>query len=289
MLMASSSKGIMTKTIRHYVAVQRVVARVMARSSDATAAKRLLISEIAPKLGCHQGFSYCFGGFAPAGRTRILDFAQGGHGGGIDPSTLQSYWSSILCVQPRLGPVLDALVRHPARVGVVTPGEVLREGEWEQTGIPGRLRAWGLGPLMVGFFRLRQHERVVQGRVSTNGDHADEHALGFTLGLHRRVGAAEFTGGEVDLLRRVMLALRRLARDGHFPLHPPEAHPVGLSIRQNQVLQLLLRGHSAKEAAGELGISSLTVSGYIKDIYRHFNVHSRAELLSRFIRRQGVV
>lgn len=275
----------MTKTIRHYVAVQRLIARVMARSSDATAAKRLLIGEVAPRLGCHQGFSHCFGGFAPAGRKRVLDFAEDGSGGGMDLSRLPSYRSSMLWLQPRVDPMLEALVRYPARVAVVTPGRLLGEGEWEATGIPARMRALGLGPLVVGFFRLRQHERVVQGLVSTNGHHADEHALGFTLGLQRRVGAAEFTDGEVGLLRRVMLALRRLARDGSFPLHPPEAHPVGLSVRQNQVLQLLLRGHSAKETARELGISSLTVSGYIKEIYRYFNVHSRSELLSRFIRR----
>ena len=275
----------MTKTFRHYVAVQRIIARVLARSSDATAAKRLLIGEALSSLGCHQGFSYCFGGFAPAGRTRILDFAQDGHGGGIDPSMMQSYRSSKLWVQPRLDPMLEALVRNPARVAVVTPGHVLRDGEWEQSEIPARLRALGLGPMVVGFFRLRRDERLGMTQASTNGDHADEHALGFTLGLHRRLGAADFTDVEVGLLRRVMLSLRRLARDGHFPLHPPEMHPVGLSIRQNQVLQLLLRGHSAKEAAGELGISSLTVSGYIKDIYRYFDVHSRSELLSRFIRR----
>lgn len=52
-----------------------------------------------------------------------------------------------------------------------------------------------------------------------------------------------------------------------------------LSPRQHLVFNLLLLGLSRKEIAAQVGISTGTVSGYIRDLYRHFRVKSHAELL----------
>jgi DNA-binding NarL/FixJ family response regulator len=51
-------------------------------------------------------------------------------------------------------------------------------------------------------------------------------------------------------------------------------------------LSCLLEGTSEKEAAARLGLSRHTVHGYIKALYRHYRVNSRAELLVLCLRRE---
>lgn len=55
-----------------------------------------------------------------------------------------------------------------------------------------------------------------------------------------------------------------------------------LTPRQRAVLTLMLDGHSVKQIAFVLGIKPNTVSGYAKEIHRHFDVNSRGELIHRF-------
>ena len=55
------------------------------------------------------------------------------------------------------------------------------------------------------------------------------------------------------------------------------------SPRQEQVLRLLSGGMSEKEVAAKLRLSPHTVHVYVKALYRHFGVASRAELLVRAI------
>jgi DNA-binding CsgD family transcriptional regulator len=57
----------------------------------------------------------------------------------------------------------------------------------------------------------------------------------------------------------------------------------GLTGSQHQVLRLLLRGRSEKEVAAGLSLSPQTVHTHVKGIYRALGVHSRAELMARFI------
>jgi DNA-binding CsgD family transcriptional regulator len=62
----------------------------------------------------------------------------------------------------------------------------------------------------------------------------------------------------------------------------PSADDRVLSPREKRVLALFAAGASEKEAAAALGISTHTVHGYAKSLYRSLTVHSRAELLARF-------
>ncbi len=55
-----------------------------------------------------------------------------------------------------------------------------------------------------------------------------------------------------------------------------------LSPRLRTVLNLMLAGLSRKEIAAELDISVNTVAGYVKGLYRFFDVHSQTELLKKF-------
>ncbi len=59
----------------------------------------------------------------------------------------------------------------------------------------------------------------------------------------------------------------------------------GLTPREVELLELFAKGQSYKEAARNLGISSLTVGNHVKSIYRKFAVHSRGEAVYEAVRR----
>lgn len=64
-----------------------------------------------------------------------------------------------------------------------------------------------------------------------------------------------------------------------------EPSPADLPPRVRQVLRCLLEGDSDKQAAARLGISRFTVNEYTKEVYRHFRVQGRPELLARWVHR----
>lgn len=55
-----------------------------------------------------------------------------------------------------------------------------------------------------------------------------------------------------------------------------------LSPREKQVVSLLLRGMTLRQAASELGLTASTVSTYSKTIYKKLGINSRAELFILF-------
>ena len=58
---------------------------------------------------------------------------------------------------------------------------------------------------------------------------------------------------------------------------------VRLSPREEEVLVLLSQGYSNKEIASRLSISTDTVSGYLKIVYKKLHVRSRAEAVARYL------
>jgi DNA-binding CsgD family transcriptional regulator len=46
----------------------------------------------------------------------------------------------------------------------------------------------------------------------------------------------------------------------------------------------LLSGDSEKQAAAKMGVSPHTVHVYVKTLYRRYNVSSRGELLSKWVK-----
>jgi DNA-binding NarL/FixJ family response regulator len=60
-----------------------------------------------------------------------------------------------------------------------------------------------------------------------------------------------------------------------------------LSPRLWLVHEMLLQSYGRKEIADHLGLSMHTVSGYMKEVYRHFDVQSHAQLVARFFRGDG--
>jgi DNA-binding CsgD family transcriptional regulator len=62
---------------------------------------------------------------------------------------------------------------------------------------------------------------------------------------------------------------------------------LALSPREKQTLWKLLAGRGEKEIAAEMHLSINTVHHYVKALYKHFDVSSRAELLAKWMGRQG--
>lgn len=96
-------------------------------------------------------------------------------------------------------------------------------------------------------------------------------------------GAIEF------LLARSPLALHESAQEGtstarlrrDVDINLPEAQK--LTPAQQRVLKLLLDGLDEQQIAGRCGCRPRTAHNHIQAIYRAFNVHSRQQLLARFL------
>jgi DNA-binding NarL/FixJ family response regulator len=66
---------------------------------------------------------------------------------------------------------------------------------------------------------------------------------------------------------------------------PPPSSDIGLSARQREVLDCLLRGMRAKQIADALGISDGTVKSHTVAVYRALNVSTRAQVVLEAHRR----
>lgn len=101
------------------------------------------------------------------------------------------------------------------------------------------------------------------------------------IGIYREDAVPEFDGREAKIAHIVLAEVPWLHETGWS-----EGDQLGvlpkLSPRRRTVLNLVLEGHPRKEMASMLGISTHTLDGYVKDIFRHFGVHSQAELIARF-------
>lgn len=101
--------------------------------------------------------------------------------------------------------------------------------------------------------------------------------------LNRAEGTREFGDRERAVVKEAHDALTPLIGRTLARFHEPS--PGELAPRVRQALACMLEGDSDKQAASRLGLSPFTVNQYAKAIYRHFGVDSRAELLSRWLRR----
>lgn len=105
------------------------------------------------------------------------------------------------------------------------------------------------------------------------------------IGIYRNIGRPPFDAREAKIAHIILSEVPWL----HFNAFPDQASQdiTELYPRHRTVLNLLGDGWSRKKIADHLGISLNTVHGYTKDIYKHFGVHSQAELLSRFTKGDG--
>ena len=101
----------------------------------------------------------------------------------------------------------------------------------------------------------------------------------------RALGERDFSPQEQRLLNFFHAELGPLI--GRALVSATEPSPVKLSPRLRQTLACLLEGHSEKQVADRLGLSHDTTHQYVKELYRHFGVGSRAQLMAYVLKRIG--
>jgi DNA-binding CsgD family transcriptional regulator len=99
----------------------------------------------------------------------------------------------------------------------------------------------------------------------------------------RARGRAEFDDHEVTLVTLLHHEITQLI--GGPLARFDEPRPSQLSPRVRQTLRCLLEGDGDKQIAVRLSLSPHTVNQYTKQIYQHFGVHGRHELMARWLRR----
>ncbi|WAC20031.1 helix-turn-helix transcriptional regulator [Luteolibacter sp. SL250] len=103
------------------------------------------------------------------------------------------------------------------------------------------------------------------------------------IGIYRRKNRPDFDSREVRIAHILLTEVPWL----HYEKFPEKKVIGSLYPRLRTVLNLLCDGWDRKKTAAHLGISLQTVNGYVKEIFRHFEVHSQAELIARFGKGDG--
>lgn len=105
---------------------------------------------------------------------------------------------------------------------------------------------------------------------------------GWSVCANRPWKAPPFTPRERDLVLAAFIGVTPLLRGTWNPPATPQQAALGdVPLRLRKVLACLLDGDSEKQAATKLKLSQHTVHSYVKKLYAHFGVRSRAELLVR--------
>ncbi len=105
------------------------------------------------------------------------------------------------------------------------------------------------------------------------------------VAFYRPLGAPEFSERDSRIAHIIFNEVAMLHQVGmpHAVSRPiPQLPP-----RCRLIINLLVRGQRRATIAGHLGISQETVNGYVKQIFRHFDVHSQSELIARLTKGDG--
>jgi len=105
------------------------------------------------------------------------------------------------------------------------------------------------------------------------------------IGVYRRPGRSPFSTKDSRITHIIL---------GEVPWLHAAALPASLGStvtrltpRQRITLNLLLESQDRRQIAEHLGLSSHTVDGYVKDVFRFFDVHSQPALIARFQHSDG--
>ncbi len=105
------------------------------------------------------------------------------------------------------------------------------------------------------------------------------------VAVYREVGQPHFDEREARIAQIILSEVPWL----HFTAFPDQASQeiTRLYPRHRAILNLLCEDWGRKKIADHLGLSINTVHGYSKAIFKHFAVHSQAELISRLTKGDG--
>lgn len=108
----------------------------------------------------------------------------------------------------------------------------------------------------------------------------DENSLS-ALGFYRKPRAEPFTQRDKMIAHVVLSEVSWLHMSG-WPEDRGAKVP-HLTPKLRLVLNLLIEGMGRKQIADHLDISPHTLSGYVKEVYKHFGVGSQPELMRKFL------
>jgi DNA-binding CsgD family transcriptional regulator len=241
--------------------VFRLLGEMQEQKTDPAAWQRHMMFGLCGLIGARQGTSLRWAGFTPTGRLKLLDMV----GGGWASAAALRMWDDLMRRDNwRADPTLDGSTRLPGRVVTRLREQFISDETWNSIAeIHDVVRAAGVESHLVAFYR-----RDVPGDASG-------------IALHRTWGDRRFGVHERNVLRLFNVELYRLYRDGKLARFDDDSP--ALSPRLKQVLDLLLVGDGEKQVARKLGLSKHTVNDYVKALYKRFDVHSRAELMARFV------
>ncbi|QEG33642.1 helix-turn-helix domain-containing protein [Bythopirellula goksoeyrii] len=154
---------------------------------------------------------------------------------------------------------------RPGRLITCTRKEVATDREWYRSPeYQNYMRLAGVDASLASFYRPQPWN------------------IASAVTIHRPIGEAQFGHRERKLLEFAQSEIGRLI--GVSLAGPDEPSEFQLPPRVQQTLHCLLEGDGERQVASRLGISPETVHQYVKVIYRHYSVSSRAELLAHWLR-----
>jgi len=208
-------------------------------------------------------WAWCMAEFDPDKPPSFIGFEHGGWG------------------EERFARYIEAM-NHPAMEEVTRPSSIeLKERGTQLTRTlrqmdpPGLLENSEAGPLWakadIGTLLISQ--RPMDGG-GTSG-----------VAVYRRLGEPDFDARESRIAHIILSEVPWL----HFQSFPdrPAREIARLYPRHRTVMNLLCEGWGRKRIADHLNLSVHTVHGYAKAIFKHFGVHSQAELIARFTKGDG--
>jgi DNA-binding NarL/FixJ family response regulator len=178
------------------------------------------------------------------------------------------------------GPLVAEVAESAPIAGIAKAAESLRRSSLDQ-----RLEEFDLSEreyeIVLLLARGRTLSRIGEDLyLSTSAIKYHTHNIYRKLGVHSR--------RELSLL--LLVGISPAIAAAPFSITPTQAVRVaehyGLTVREQQVLELLVLGWSASLVADTLGVSQNTARSHIKRVYRRLGVHSRQELLDLLDKRK---
>jgi DNA-binding CsgD family transcriptional regulator len=238
-------------------------------AADVEASLQLLLERLFAILGARGGF-WVSGARIMNGRAAASDPLCGwrpAHVYDFDPEpdakAMRQRWAAY-APNYLVDPHTQAVIRGHGRHRTFLRPELVDDRTWEgSVQVNEVLRPIGIGDRLVGAFNVTPAVEVF-------------------VGLDRSAGEKPFGVRKREVLRAALEKLgwfhRRVLRE----LELIEAAQT-LTLRERQMLPLLLSGRPEKQIAGALGLTARTTHIYIANIYRKLRVHSRAELMSLWV------
>ena len=238
--------------------VVRLLGQTVALGESHTEKKRFLMNGLCKVIGA-DSWIWALGPQMEAQKPQVfVSFLHGGFSDG----RFSNYLKAV--AHPEMTPIASRFAERVQETGQHTTmrrHEIDFEDHRESNAIGALLKKADIGPLMLSAHPLDKSSASI-------------------VGLYRKFGEKPFTDLEKSVAHTILSEVPSL----HLSDWPEDR---GIKARklypqQRVVLNLLLDGMSRKKIASHMSLSENTVSGYVKSIYRHFEVSSHVELMHHF-------